>query len=149
MAPVKINPDKIRAFKDAESFYKWLGKHHDKESEIWIKIHKVDSVLKSITPKQAIDDFYPGYAENMTRIGKERGWPPMTRDRFDAQTGIDGALVVGSPEEVAQKILHHSDALGGISRFTFQMDSASLPHEKLMHAIELIGTRVSPLINPK
>ena len=55
MAPVKINPDKIRAFKDAESFYKWLGKHHDKESEIWIKIHKVDSVLKSITPKQAID----------------------------------------------------------------------------------------------
>lgn len=55
MAPVKINPDKIRAFKDAESFYKWLGKHHDKEAEIWIKIHKVDSVLKSITPKQAID----------------------------------------------------------------------------------------------
>jgi uncharacterized protein YdeI (YjbR/CyaY-like superfamily) len=55
MAPVKINPDKIRAFKDAESFHKWLGKHHDKEDEIWIKIHKVDSGLRSITPKQAID----------------------------------------------------------------------------------------------
>src|SRR6478672_1972468 len=55
MAPVKINPDNIRAFKDAESFYKWLGKHHDKQAEIWIKIHKVDSGLKSITPKQAID----------------------------------------------------------------------------------------------
>ena len=55
MAPVKINPDTIRAFKDAESFYKWLGKHHDKEDEIWIKIHKVDSGLKSITPKEAID----------------------------------------------------------------------------------------------
>ena len=55
MAPVKINPDKVRAFKDAESFYKWLGKHHDKEDEIWIKIHKVDSGLKSITPKEAID----------------------------------------------------------------------------------------------
>jgi len=55
MAPVKINLDKIRAFKDAESFYKWLGKHHDREDEIWIKIHKVDSGLKSITPKQAID----------------------------------------------------------------------------------------------
>ena len=55
MAPVKINPDKIRAFKDAESFHKWLGKHHDKEDEIWIKIHKVDSGFKSITPKQAID----------------------------------------------------------------------------------------------
>jgi uncharacterized protein YdeI (YjbR/CyaY-like superfamily) len=55
MAPVRINPDKVRAFKDAESFYKWLGKHHDKEDEIWIKIHKVDSGLKSITPKEAID----------------------------------------------------------------------------------------------
>jgi uncharacterized protein YdeI (YjbR/CyaY-like superfamily) len=55
MAPFKINTDKIREFKDAESFYKWLGKHHAKEDEIWIKIHKVDSGLKSITPKQAID----------------------------------------------------------------------------------------------
>jgi uncharacterized protein YdeI (YjbR/CyaY-like superfamily) len=55
MAPVKIDPDKVRAFKDAESFYKWLAKNHDKEGEIWIKIHKVDSGLKSITPKQAID----------------------------------------------------------------------------------------------
>src|SRR6266576_3999187 len=55
MAPAKINPDKIRAFKDAESFYKWLGKHHLKEDEIWIKIHKVDSGFKSITAKEAID----------------------------------------------------------------------------------------------
>jgi uncharacterized protein YdeI (YjbR/CyaY-like superfamily) len=55
MAPVKINLDKVRTFEDAASFYKWLGKHHDKESEIWIKIHKVDSGLRSITPKDAID----------------------------------------------------------------------------------------------
>jgi uncharacterized protein YdeI (YjbR/CyaY-like superfamily) len=55
MPPTKINPDKVRAFKDADSFYKWLGKHHDKEDEIWIKIHKVNSGLKSITPKEAID----------------------------------------------------------------------------------------------
>jgi uncharacterized protein YdeI (YjbR/CyaY-like superfamily) len=55
MAPIKINPDKVRAFKDAESFYKWLAKNHDKEDEVWIKIHKVDSGLKSITPKEAID----------------------------------------------------------------------------------------------
>jgi uncharacterized protein YdeI (YjbR/CyaY-like superfamily) len=55
MAPVKVDPDKVRAFKDGESFYKWLGKNHDKADEIWIKIHKVDSGLKSITPKQAID----------------------------------------------------------------------------------------------
>jgi len=55
MAPVTIDPAKVRAFKDAASFYKWLGKHHDSEDEIWIKIHKVDSGLKSITPKEAID----------------------------------------------------------------------------------------------
>jgi len=55
MAPVKINPDNIRAFKDSGSFYKWLGKHHDKEEEIWVKIHKLDSGIKSINPKEAID----------------------------------------------------------------------------------------------
>ena len=82
----------------------------------------------------------------MTKVGKERGWPPMTRGRFEAQLGPKGALLVGSPEEIGEKILRHSDALGGISRLTFQMDSAELPHEKLMQAIELIGTRVKPLM---
>ena len=55
MAPTKVNPDNVREFKDADAFYKWLGKHHDKEDEVWIKIHKVGSGLKSITPKEAID----------------------------------------------------------------------------------------------
>jgi uncharacterized protein YdeI (YjbR/CyaY-like superfamily) len=55
MAPIKVDPDKVREFKDAESFYKWLGKHHDKEDEVWIKIHKLGSGLASITPKEAID----------------------------------------------------------------------------------------------
>lgn len=55
MAPVLVDPEKIHAFKDAASFYKWLAKHHDKADEVWIKIHKVDSGLKSITPKEAID----------------------------------------------------------------------------------------------
>jgi alkanesulfonate monooxygenase SsuD/methylene tetrahydromethanopterin reductase-like flavin-dependent oxidoreductase (luciferase family) len=83
----------------------------------------------------------------MTRVGKERGWPPMTRGRFDAQIGPKGALLVGSSEEVAEKILHHSEALGGIARLTFQMDTAELPHEKLMQSIELLGTRIKPLVN--
>lgn len=55
MAPIQVRADKVREFKDAESFYKWLGKHHDKEDELWIKIHKVGSGLASITPKEAID----------------------------------------------------------------------------------------------
>lgn len=97
--------------------------------------------------EQAVDDYYPGYAETFTRIGKERGWPPVNRARFDAQNGETGALLVGSPEEVAAKIRRHSEALGGISRFTFQMDNAGLSHEKLMRSIELIGTKVKPLVN--
>jgi probable LLM family oxidoreductase len=98
------------------------------------------------TSKDALDDFYPGYAAAMTKVGKERGWPPMTRQRFEAQIGPKGALLVGSPEEIAEKILRHSDALGGISRLTFQMDTAEVPHEKLMRSIELIGTRLKPLV---
>jgi probable LLM family oxidoreductase len=99
------------------------------------------------TGKEAIEDFYPGYAETFTRIGKERGWPPVTRSHFEAQNGPRGALLVGGPEEIAEKILRHSSALGGISRFTFQMDNAALPQAKLLKAIELIGTRILPLVN--
>ena len=99
------------------------------------------------TTEQAGNEFYPGYAASMTKIGRERGWPPMTRARFEAQAGANGALLVGGPEEVAEKILRHSKALGGISRLSFQMDSADLSHEKLMQSIELIGTQVKKLIN--
>jgi probable LLM family oxidoreductase len=98
------------------------------------------------TTKKAIEEFFPGYAEAFTRIGRERGWAPVTRSQFDAQTGPRGALLVGSPEEIAEKIIRHSEALGGISRITFQMDSAGLTHEQLKEAIELIGTRVMPML---
>jgi alkanesulfonate monooxygenase SsuD/methylene tetrahydromethanopterin reductase-like flavin-dependent oxidoreductase (luciferase family) len=80
------------------------------------------------------------------KVGKERGWPPVNRARFDAQTGPTGAIVIGSPEEVAEKILRHSEALGGISRFTFQMDNAGLSHEQLNRSIDLIGNQVAPLL---
>lgn len=99
------------------------------------------------TTKKAVDEFYPGYAETFTRIGRERGWPPVSRPHFDAQNGLTGALLVGGPEEIAEKILHHSEALGGISRITFQMDNAGLSHAQLMNAIELLGTKVAPLVN--
>jgi alkanesulfonate monooxygenase SsuD/methylene tetrahydromethanopterin reductase-like flavin-dependent oxidoreductase (luciferase family) len=99
------------------------------------------------TKEQAMEEFYPGYAEAMNKIGRERGWSPMTRGRFEAQIGPRGALLVGDPQEVAEKIVRHSNALGGISRLTFQMDTAELSHEKLMHAIELIGSKVKSLVN--
>jgi probable LLM family oxidoreductase len=112
--------------------------------QLKVGLHSLGYVAN--TTEQAIEEFYPGYAASMTNIGKERGWPPMTRGRFEAQMGPLGALLIGSPEEVAAKILRHSEALGGISRLTFQMDSAGLSHEKLMASIGLIGSRVSPLL---
>ncbi|MFM7428912.1 MAG: LLM class flavin-dependent oxidoreductase [Flammeovirgaceae bacterium] len=99
------------------------------------------------TTEEAIADYYPGYAEMFTRIGKERGWPPITKAGFESQRGSLGAFLVGSAEEVAAKIIRHSNALGGITRLSFQMDNAGLSHKKLMRAIELIGKKVKPLVN--
>jgi probable LLM family oxidoreductase len=113
--------------------------------QLKVGLHSLGYVANST--EEALEDYYPGYAETFTRIGKERGWPPVTRSHFNAQTGPSGALVIGSPEEVAEKILRHSKALGGISRFTFQMDNAGLSHKQLMQAIELIGKRVIPIVN--
>ena len=98
------------------------------------------------TDEQAIADYYPGYAELWTRLGRERGWPPVTKPQFDSLVAPRGVLVVGSPQTVAQKLLRHSEALGGVDRFTFQMDNAGLTHEQLISSIELIGTRVKPLL---
>lgn len=98
------------------------------------------------TTAQAADDLYPAYARTFTQIGKERGWPPITRAQFDATRSATGALLVGDPETVAEKILYENEVLGGISRFTIQLTSGTLPHRKVMHAIELLGTRVAPTV---
>lgn len=101
------------------------------------------------TNAQAADDFFPGYAKAFTEIGRERGWPPVTRAQFDALLGPTGALHVGDAATVVGKILRLHEVLGGIDRFSFQMSVASLPHRQLMHAIELLGTKVAPLIRQK
>ncbi len=98
------------------------------------------------TTHEALEEFYPGYASTFSKRAVERGGRPVTRAQFDAQVGPQGALLVGSPEEVAEKILRHSEALGGISRVTFQMDVAVLPHDKILQATDLIGTRIAPLL---
>lgn len=98
------------------------------------------------TNEQAVADYYPGYAELWTKLGRERGWPPVTKSQFDTLIAPKGVLVVGGPEQVAEKLLRHSEALGGVDRFTFQMDNAGLTHAQLMSSIELIGTKVMPLL---
>jgi probable LLM family oxidoreductase len=101
------------------------------------------------TNEDAIADYYPGYAELWTKLGKERGWPPVTKSQFDKLIAPKGVLVVGAPDQVAEKLLRHSDALGGVDRFTFQMDNAGLSHQQLMASIELIGKKVIPIVKQK
>ena len=113
--------------------------------DLKVGLHSLGYVAE--TTEQAVEEYYPGYAEMFTNIGKERGWGPVQRSHFDSQTTKLGAFLVGNPAEVAEKILRHSEALGGISRVTFQMDNAGMSHQKLMQAIELIGTKVVPLVN--
>jgi len=98
------------------------------------------------TTQEAAGDFYPGYAHTFTKIGKERGWPPATRAQFDALRGPTGALLIGDAETVARKVLYLNEVLGGLSRITFQMGVSALPHDKMLRSIELLGTRVAPII---
>ncbi len=133
-------------FRPLIDLYREAGKKAGfKPDQLKVGLHSLGYV--ATTSQQAIDDFYPGYAEMFTRIGKERGWPPVKRSQFDAQMAPLGAMLIGNPEEVAAKILRHSEALGGISRVTFQMDNAGLTHSQLMQSIELIGSKVAPLVN--
>ena len=98
------------------------------------------------TSAQAAEDFFPGYAHTFTEIGKERGWAPATRAKFDAQLGLQGALLIGDAQTVSEKILYFNKALGGVLRLTFQMGVSTLPHEKMRRAIEILGTQVAPVI---
>jgi probable LLM family oxidoreductase len=98
------------------------------------------------TTEKAADDFFPGYAHTFTEIGRERGWAPTTRTKFDGLRGPKGALLIGDSETVTKKILHFNEALGGISRLTFQMGVSTLPHEKMRRAIEILGTQVAPAV---
>jgi probable LLM family oxidoreductase len=97
------------------------------------------------TSERAADEFFPGYATMMNRIGRERGWAPMERQSFNALRTLRGALVVGSPEEVVEKILYQHE-LFGHQRFMAQMSVGTMPHAQVMRSIELLGTEVAPVV---
>ena len=142
---VAIIGGETRHFRPLIDLYREAGRRAGySPTRLKVGMHSLGYVAD--TTKEAADDFYPGYAKAVTDVGKERGWSPVTRASFDAQRGPQGALIIGDPDEVEEKIIRHSKALGGISRVTFQMNAASLPHTKLMRAVELLGTRVSPAL---
>lgn len=95
---------------------------------------------------RAAEGYYPSYALAMSRIGRERGWGPMTPDQFDAMRSPMGSLVLGDPEMVAAKILRWQQVLG-IQRFMLHISVGTLPHDQVLRSIELLGTKVAPLVN--
>ena len=95
--------------------------------------------------QQAADEFFPVYAAVMSRIGAERGWPPTTRQQFDFMRSPAGALLVGSPQQVIDKILYEHELFGN-TRFMVQFSVGTLPHKQMMHAIELFGNVVAPAV---
>ncbi len=145
---VAIIGGETRRFRPLVDLYREAGKRAGHPSE-QLKVGMHSPGYVATTMKEAVDDFYPGWAKVVSDIGRERGWPPMTRRDFEAQIGPEGALMIGDPDEVAEKIVRHSDALGGVSRVTFQMNAASLAQEKMTQAIELIGTRVAPALRAR
>src|SRR5580704_7255133 len=142
---VAIIGGKPEAFRPLIDLYWEAGRRagHAKE-RLTVGLHMIGFL--GDTNEQAADDFFPGYAHTFTEIGKERGWPPTTRGQFDALRGPKGALLVGDAKTVGEKILYVNDALGGISRITFQMGVSTLPHPKMLRAIEILGNEVAPMV---
>ena len=137
-----------RRFRPLIDLYRETGKRFGYSPDrLKVGVHALGYVAP--TTQEAIGDFFPGYVRAFASVAKERGWPPVTRAGFDAQRSPEGALLVGNAEEVVEKIVRYSEALGGISRLTFQMNAASLPHAKLMKAIEAVGTRVVPALRER
>ena len=133
-------------FRPLVDIYRQAGKEagHGPD-KLKVGLHSLGYVANSMG--EAIDLYYEGYAKMFTKIGKERGWGPVTREQFDQQTGPLGAIVLGDPDQVSEKIRRHSEALGGIDRFQFQMDIADITHENLLKSVELIGKKVIPKLN--
>ena len=97
------------------------------------------------TMEAAVETFYPSYAEVMTRIGRERGWPPLSRAQFDASTGPEGHLFIGPPDRVAEKIVALHRHFNN-DRFLIQLTVGSMPHDATLRAIELFATKVAPAV---
>src|SRR6266704_441066 len=134
-----------KRFRPLIDLYREAGRRAGHSAEkLIVGLHSIGFLGE--TTQQAADDFYPGYAHAFTEIGKERGWAPTTRAHFDAVRGPTGALLIGDAETVTEKILYVNEVLGGISRITFQMGVSTLPHRKMLRAIEILGTQVAPIV---
>jgi probable LLM family oxidoreductase len=133
-------PDRFRVFSDL--YRRELAESGYDPDEISLAVHGHGFVADS--NEEAAETVYPGYAAAMTRLGRERGWPPMTREQFDWMRGPEGSLLLGDAETVAAKILRWKEILG-ISRFMLH-HVGNLPHATALRSIEMLGTKVAPLV---
>src|SRR5579863_4581944 len=139
-----IGGEPIR-FRPLVDLYREAGRRSGHAADqLTVGLHSIGFLAD--TTDEAAETFFPGYAHTFTEIGKERGWPATTRAQFDAQRGPTGALLIGDARTVAEKILYVNKTLGGISRVTFQMGVSTLPHQKMLRAVEILGTEVAPIV---
>ena len=129
-------------FRPLIDLYREAGKRAGHAESLDVAVHCIGYVAE--TDQQAADELWPAYSVTFNRIGKERGWGPMTRAGFDAQRGPTGAFVVGSPQTAAKKLRYISEVLGGVSQVSLMMSGGPLSHDKMLRAIELMGTQVKP-----
>ncbi len=141
LAIIGGDPDRFAALADLHRRV-LAGTGHDPASAP-LAVHAHGYIADSDTA--AAEEYFPSYAQSMTRLGRERGWSPMTRPAYDAMRGAGGSLVVGDPHQVAAKILRMRDVLG-ISRFMLHISVGTLPHSQVLRAIELLGAEVAPLV---
>lgn len=133
-------------FRPLVDLYRAAGRRSGHAPEdLKVSIH-VPGMLAD-TADEAAELFWPGYQQMFGRIGRERGYPPVTRHGYDAMRGPGGALFIGDPATVARKMVDTSDALGGLHRITIQMTNERLAHDAMLHGIELLGTAVKPLVD--
>ncbi len=145
---VAIIGGEFRRFRPLVDLYREAGRRAGHAPEaLKVGVHAFGYVSDSA--QQARDDFFLGYARMLETVGRERGWAAPSRAQFDAACAPSGPYLIGDPDEVAQKVLYANEVLGGVSRLSFQMTNVLLPHARMLHAIELLGTRVIPLVHEK
>ena len=135
-------PERFRPLIDL--YYEVARRAGHSRDTLQVGVHAIGYVAD--TDQIAADEFFPGFADAFTRIGRERGWPPTTRRKFDALLQPGGALMVGSPATVTAKLRQMSDDLGGLARVSMQMSVAAMPHAKMLHSIQLLGDQVAPAL---
>ncbi|MGD2044086.1 MAG: LLM class flavin-dependent oxidoreductase [Acidimicrobiia bacterium] len=142
LAIIGGSPDRFKALTDLHR--RTLAESGFDPDEVQLSVHAHGYIADS--NEQAAEEYYASYAAAMTRIGRERGWGPMTRPQFEMMRSPEGSLVLGDVETVATKILRWKEILG-VTRFELHPSVGTVPHDRVLRAIELLGTKVAPIVN--